>query len=91
MGYLPKHLKVRRYQWNVKIIAHALLAGANIEASHLTHFDYAGFKMTTKQYQIVYPDGKLSRRYSSRGAAASYWLLWYLVANDMVPRHHASR
>ena len=92
MGYLPKHIKVARYKWNERVIAHALLAGA-----HITRVQDSWQVVPTlqgptykKQWCITYPDGKMSRTYDSRGEAAATWLLWHFDQNDLWPRYDAT-
>lgn len=64
MGYLPKHIKVRRYNADVRFIAMAYLAGAQILKREVT-----SVRTPLIRYHLV-EDGKASRGRPCRGHAA---------------------
>lgn len=75
MGFYPKHLKVRRYRWNQRIIATAALSGAVIRVWEVPLGDYMeAVPQGVKRYRLGDEDG---RHYASRGEAAATYLLWW--------------
>jgi len=79
MGYLPKHIKVRRFKRNMRIIATAALSGATFERSGYTD-------LTRRQgyWGIRYPDGGRSHDFYSKSEAAATYLLWWFNKHGML-------
>lgn len=66
MGFLPKHIKVRRYKRNLNLIATAALRGAR--------FHCYGWPTTGKRLWVVtYLDGRQGMGFTSRGGAVRAW------------------
>lgn len=95
MGYLAKHIKVRRQKWRVRVIATAALSGAVI-SKRMVWMSPTGRILAENegtwhrdrrvpQYQLIYNNGEHSRWYESRGEAASVYLLWWFDKHGIYP------
>lgn len=88
MGYLPKHIKVRRHKWNVTVIANAALAGCMFERV-MDNWPPAGHRWRPA-WCIRYADGRISRNYDTKGEAAATYLLWWLDKQGMWPKRRSA-
>lgn len=81
MGFYPKHLKVRRYRWNMRIIATAGISGCMFERvqNHLNTPYQMG-------WLIHYNDGQISHMFDNKSHAASAYLLWWFDKQGVWPR-----
>jgi len=83
LGHLPKHIKVKRFQRTMRLIAMAALAGCVYEeritrAWRLRH----DTSKDPRDWGIIYPDGKESASYHSKTACARRYLKWFLGRHD---------
>lgn len=83
MGFYPKHLKVRRHRWNMRIIATAALSGAMFE-----HHPTTRHGVPISQWSVHFPDGCQTFAHT-KGEAASIYLVWWFDKQNMWPKRSA--
>lgn len=84
MGYLAKHIKVRRFKRTMRIIAMAALAGCVFELRL-----YPGPRTSDEPYPnqvklwgIIWSDGLTSQNHATKRQAALRYLKWFLGRHD---------
>lgn len=80
MGFYPKHLKVRRHRWNMRIIATASLSGCSFVRA---------MPIAPVSWFLRYPDGKENHVFARKAGAAAVYLMWWFDKQNMWPRYRA--
>lgn len=75
MGYLPKHMKVKRHNSNMRAVATAALAGWTTQPIGLPRYNYKEGNRIYFKHMLVSPAGGINGYYNSRARAAHVALM----------------
>lgn len=90
MGFYPKHLKVKRFRWNMRIIATAALSGCTFvreqDGWRAPRKDAAWYPL----WSVLFPDGRTGRNFNAKSDAACYYLMCWFNKQGMWPKRRSA-